>query len=106
MTKITLSPENFNLALAKLTPSFVGAYDDTLINMAQTPKSIQRRILFGLIMNAKFIVLKVDKAKANPPLYSISDIYNVESAESLTSLLIYRLAHPIQRAEVKILRMD
>ncbi len=91
--KLTAKKEHLNEILKKLSPSFTGCYDPKFLADAQVKKSPARNALFGSIINAKFIVLKVDKDNPTPPLYALTDIYTKDSAQNIASLLIYRLGH-------------
>lgn len=93
-TKLTLKPEQINLVLNKLTPSWKECVNQEDLLKAQEAGSQTRNWLFGTIINSKFI--KLSKACAGfkaGSIVSISDIYDTDSAQSLAGLIIYRLAH-------------
>lgn len=85
------NPDILNATLNKLQPMWKDCFNANFLQRAQIAKSKERNIAFGILMNEKFIVLKKDKSLTTPPLYSISDIYEVETASNLAGLLIYRL---------------
>ena len=94
MKKLTLKDNQLNEVLNKLTPAWNECIDADTLARAQEPKSSSRNWLFGTIINSKFI--KLSKAVSGHKIgdiVAISDIYDVESAQSLTGLLIYRLGH-------------
>jgi len=94
MAKLNLKESQINEVLAKLTPSWTGCIREDDLEKAQVPKSSTRNWLFGTIINSKFI--KLNKAVCGfqaGAIVSIADIYNVESAQSLAGLIIYRLGH-------------
>ena len=94
MAKLNLKEEQINTVLNKLVPSWTGCIREDDLEKAQVPKSSTRNWLFGTIINSKFIRLnKAVNGFKKGEIVSISDIYNVESAQSLAGLIIYRLGH-------------
>jgi len=94
MAKLNLKEDQINTVLAKLTPSWTGCIREDDLEKAQIAKSSTRKWLFGVIINQKFI--KLNKSACGfkkGEIVSIADIYNVESAQSLAGLIIYRLGH-------------
>ena len=94
MKKLTLKELQINEVLNKLTPAWTNCVDADTLHKAQEPKSSSRNWLFGTIINAKFI--KLSKASCGfkiGTVVSIADLYEVESAQSLAGLIIYRLGH-------------
>ena len=106
MRRIKLSEKNVSEVLNKLTPSFSECYDEEFIEKAQVKKSKARNALFGVIINAKFIVLKKDNELDEPTLYSIADIYDDSSSQDLAGLIIYRLNNSGVIKSPTILRMS
>lgn len=85
--------ETMNEVLTKLVPSWKGCFSQTDIEKAQVAGSQSRKFIFGVLMNEKFI--KLSKACAGHKagdIVSLADIYEVESASNIASLIIYRLA--------------
>ena len=94
MAKLNLKESQINEVLNKLVPSWEGCVNPDDLAKAQTPKSSTRNWLFGTVINQKFIKLnKPVCGFAKGAIVSIADIYNVESAQSLAGLIIYRLGH-------------
>ena len=93
--KLTIkSDQTLNQILSKLTPSWVGCFDEGTVNKAQTPKSQSRNYMFGTIMNTKFIKLSKPASgfKAGD-VVSLADLYETESASNIAGLIIYRLGN-------------
>lgn len=91
---LTVKESQVNEVLNKLTPSWVGCFDLDTINKAQITKSSSRNFMFGTLMNTKFI--KLSKACVGfkvSEVVALKDIYDVESASNIASLIIYRLGH-------------
>jgi hypothetical protein len=95
MSKFTLTPEQINSALGKLTPAWRDCFDPEDLIKAQEAGSQSRNFMFGTIINEPFVLLKKPAAgfKAKD-LVSLADIYEPETAQSLAGLIIYRLANP------------
>ncbi len=95
MAKLDLKKPQIKEVLDRLTPSWEGCVDADTLAKAQVAPSSTRNWLFGNIINTEFIKLKkaVDGHEVGT-IVSIADIYNVESAQSLAGLIIFRLAHP------------
>lgn len=96
--KIHLDDDGIYEVLNTFTPVWTGCFDRDFIDSAQAPKTTARNNMFGIIMNEPFI-------EHNGSLKSLSEIYDVDTASSITGLLIYRLGNPMVRNKPRVARI-
>lgn len=93
--KLTITNhDTLNEVLTKLTPSWKDSFSKTMVEKAQVTKSSARNYMFGVILNEKFIKLNKPASgfKAGD-VVSLADLYEEESANNVTSLIIFRLGN-------------
>lgn len=94
MKKLTIKEEQLNPVLNKLILSWVDCFNKDTIEKAQVAKSQSRNFMFGTLMNTKFIRLAKSSCGFKVGhLVALTDIYESNSASSITGLIIYRLAN-------------
>ena len=91
---LTLTDKQISEVLTKLTPHWVGTLTQEELDKAQVAGSATRNWFFGTIINTKFIELsKASGGFKAGDIVSIADIFEVDTAQSIAGLIIYRLKH-------------